>query len=601
MDEPTHCSICLTYRQGPCRPYWKKVEACTKDHEVPDKKEGDNEESGSSHEDDENRPDDPPCLKYMMPWIDCASGFRNLYALIEMDTNYTEGIADLEATAANELCWAPQAEPSVDWSAWQDYVELLNPEWKLPKDANVFDDGKQHFWQSLGHSKDPELVQVEAQVPTTLGEGILECAYALDQNGDVIGFAYGTKPSEAAASKDDKDNGDDKKDNNDSGMASMTIRILPTRTRHVVLAASYTHVNEEKRKAAEADKDSKDDGIESHIFKSRPLQLDVVADRNTKILIASFKIHETSATISASALLHKIFVFFVVAMIPNNDVLFGVAIGLGLWFIKTVYSFLKIESCADIQKKALQPIPSLGDDSAITVWGFQKEGEYPAYERGVCDGSPYVARVEVYLRLLKQPYVKKVSVDLSENPRSKLPFANVHGKMVDDSGKIIDAINAAMNKGDPLEELSKEHQTQAHLIRRLLTGSFYWVRYDMNFGTEIGRQAVKDELAHKTLHQCDGTGRMPLCDVVEQGEADLRALTALLWKSKTKYILSTPKPTVIDTDVYAFVSHLFYDTTPSEMDWVVAAKDELPLLVKYIEHMRELLFPELAGDKLKSS
>ena len=307
------------------------------------------------------------------------------------------------------------------------------------------------------------------------------------------------------------------------------------------------------------------------------------------------------------------------SMIPNSDLLVGVAIGLGLWFVKTVYSLLKVESCADIQKKALQPIPPLGDDGAITVWGFQKEGEYPAYERGVCDGSPYVARVEVYLRLLKQPYVKKVSMDLSENPRSKLPFANVYGQMVDDSGKIIDAINAAKNIGDPLVALSKDHQTQAHLIRRLLTGSFYWVRYDMNFGTETGRQAVKDELA-KTLPLVarpfvnafviksqaanlfgQGTGRMPLYEVIEQGEADLRALTALLWKSKTKYILSTAKPTVIDTDVYAFVSHLFYDTTPSEMDWVIAMKDELPLLVQYIEHMRELLFPELAGGKLKSN
>ena len=307
------------------------------------------------------------------------------------------------------------------------------------------------------------------------------------------------------------------------------------------------------------------------------------------------------------------------SMIPNNDVLFGFAVGLGLWFVKTVYSFLKVESCADIQKRALQPIPTMGDPDAITVWGFQKEGEYPAYERGVCDGSPYVARVELYLRLTKQPYIKKVSLDLSENPRTKLPFANVFGKMVDDSGKIIDAISMATAEVDPLADLSKDQQTQAHLIRRLLTGSFYWIRYDMNFGTEVGRQAVKDEMAKNVPLVArpfvnamviksqaanlfgQGTGRMPLYEVIEQGEADLHALAALLKKSKTKYILSTPKPTVIDTDVYAFVSHLFYDTTPSAMDWVVNVKNDLPLLVQYIEHMRDILFPELAGGKVKST
>merc|ERR1712232_1242269 len=44
---------------------------------------------------------------------------------------------------------------------------------------------------------DPELVTVEAKVPASMGVGILECAYALDQDGNVIGFAYGTKPSDA--------------------------------------------------------------------------------------------------------------------------------------------------------------------------------------------------------------------------------------------------------------------------------------------------------------------------------------------------------------------------------------------------------------------
>jgi hypothetical protein len=278
QDEPTHCSICQTYRQGPCRPYWRKVEACTKDHEVPDKPKDDDVDET----DDENRPD-PPCLKYMMPWIDCASGYRNLYALIELDTNYTEGIADLEATASRELCWAPRAEPTVDWSAWQDYLELLHPDWQLPKATES--DAKQHFWKTLDHSQDPELVQVEAKVPNTMGEGILECAYALDQNGHVIGFAYGTKPSEAAAAKDKKES---KEESGDSDMVSMTIRILPTGTRHVVVAASYTHVNEEKKKAAEKDKVSKDDGIESHIYKSRPLRLDIVTNRNNvKVNIAA--------------------------------------------------------------------------------------------------------------------------------------------------------------------------------------------------------------------------------------------------------------------------------------------------------------------------
>ena len=100
-----------------------------------------------------------------------------------------------------------------------------------------------------------------------------------------------------------------------------------------------------------------------------------------------------------------------------------------------------------------------------------------------------------------------------------------------------------------------------------------------------------------------GFGRMPLQDIISQGEADLRVLNAVVCESKTKFILGTKEATVVDTDVYAFVSHLFYDTTPSEMDWVVGIKEELPKLVQYIDRMRVLIFPEFSGGtkKVKSS
>lgn len=289
QDEPTHCSICMTYRQGPCRPYWRKVEACTKDHELPQKEEGDDDTD--KDDDDDNSPD-PPCLKYMMPWIDCASGFRNLYALIELDANYTEGIADLEESADKTLCWAPgsKAHPSVDWQPWQDYVELLNPDWKLPRSSSTTSSKKKedsHFWKSLDHSEDPELVQVEATVATSTKDGgILECGYAVDQNGHVIGFVYGTKPGEAAATKGENNT----KQAAVNETATMTIRLSPSQTRHVVIGAAYTYVDETKAKkmaSSKSDGNMKDDNaLLSHIYKSRPFQLDSVANRSTKINIA---------------------------------------------------------------------------------------------------------------------------------------------------------------------------------------------------------------------------------------------------------------------------------------------------------------------------
>jgi hypothetical protein len=255
-DEPTHCSICLTYRQGPCRPYWRKVEACTKENEV--KKDDESEEGGEKEqENSEEEQPDPPCLKYMLPWIECATGYRNLYNLIELDTNYTMGIADLEKEATMEACWAPSAEPTVDWSAWQAYV-ASHPEWKLPKRDTKNSKPKVALWKTLGTDKDPELVDILASVPSTRGDGVLECAYAVDQDGNVLGFTYGTKPSEAAkqtASESEEE----------AGKVELKIRLLPLHTRKITLAAAYTQ--------STTGGSAEEDPLESHIFKSRPMSL----------------------------------------------------------------------------------------------------------------------------------------------------------------------------------------------------------------------------------------------------------------------------------------------------------------------------------------
>lgn len=339
QDEPTHCSICMTYRQGPCRPLWRKVEACTKDNELPTKEEREEQENSGENENDDNydessRPD-PPCLKYMMPWIECASGYRNLYALIELDTNYTEGIEDLEATASQHLCWmpgAPAAEaPTVDWSAWQDYVTVLNPDWALPSQKTTttpnpkYIDVKQPWigdilassrkketntsktnhkktplWKTLDQSSDPEVVSIEAKVPTVREEspassgkmGVMECAYAVDQDGHVLGFAYGMRPGDAVAGKKQQGEEDNKADggesesetsiseDNDEGFTTMTIRLLPDRTRHIVIAASYTQVaTDGNDESGQGEGTEKNDNFETHVYKSKPMRLDEMASR----------------------------------------------------------------------------------------------------------------------------------------------------------------------------------------------------------------------------------------------------------------------------------------------------------------------------------
>jgi len=267
-DEPTHCSICMTYRQGPCRPYWRKVEACTKDGEKSKKEEGEEEESSS--------PDEPStrCFKYMMPWIDCASQYRNLYTLIEMDTNYTEGVEELEATSRH-FCWVPGKEPKIDWSNWEQ-SETKELEETLEAGAVYEETGKAvPLWKTFDPANgDPKFIEIDAKVPATInsGDGILECAYALDQDNNVIGFAYGTKPSELMEDSGKNDDGDEKKSNDDTKgnldkMVALSIKLVESRTKGFTLAASYTH------RIEKTNGDNSPMGLESHLYKSKPFAL----------------------------------------------------------------------------------------------------------------------------------------------------------------------------------------------------------------------------------------------------------------------------------------------------------------------------------------
>jgi hypothetical protein len=123
----------------------------------------------------------------------------------------------------------------------------------------------------------------------------------------------------------------------------------------------------------------------------------------------------------------------------------------------------------------------------VTVWGFATAPTGP-----VCDQSPFVARVECFLRLHGIPYIKNATKGLRENPhRQKMPVANVKGTMVDDSQRIIDTIKQKFSIVDAT--LSPNDRAMTFTIRQLLFQSFYFVSLYNAFATEEGvaaRRAV---------------------------------------------------------------------------------------------------------------
>jgi glutathione S-transferase len=297
------------------------------------------------------------------------------------------------------------------------------------------------------------------------------------------------------------------------------------------------------------------------------------------------------------------------AILDSPDFWYGVLSVSGLAVVRWLRAIHVAPAVATVQKLATTPVPYLGNDEVITVWGFDKSGCNRDWNQGVSDQSPFVCRVEAYLRLIRKPYVKEETKGLRENPRGKVPIANVKGIMVDDSTRIIETIKNTF--GITVDDkLTPEQRTQGYLIQQLLQHSLYWVLLHQNFGTELGRTNFSKEFAKLSMpgymkflltkmiyrklngQLCgSGYGLIPAAELVKRGQADIRALSSLL--KDNKYILGTSEATSYDSDVYSFVSMLFFDTNQSAFQWVTEIKEECLNLVEYVKRMRKLLYPEL--------
>ncbi|KAL7574641.1 hypothetical protein ACA910_002990 [Epithemia clementina (nom. ined.)] len=191
-DEPTDCSMCLTFRQGPCRPFWRKLERCFKDNDA-------DQEKGAAR-----------CVRYFKPHQECLMDYMNLYLLLQHEMKQ-EMIEEIELAFRKEDERRSLAMPNIDWSLWQTFLKEQGPQFRqtkvgLPKETPL--------WKRLPEDTEPVLVNLSVALPQVdeSTKWILKLAYMLDQDGKVLGFVYNEAYSDLT--KEAKKKGE-KTDNND--------------------------------------------------------------------------------------------------------------------------------------------------------------------------------------------------------------------------------------------------------------------------------------------------------------------------------------------------------------------------------------------------
>jgi isoprene-epoxide---glutathione S-transferase len=237
---------------------------------------------------------------------------------------------------------------------------------------------------------------------------------------------------------------------------------------------------------------------------------------------------------------------------------------------------------------------------------IKMHGYIPAW--GVPDVSPFVTKIDCYLRMVGVPYelVKLERGDLTKTPKGKLPVIEDDGETVCDSVFIVEYLKKKY--GDTLDaDMSASERAIAVAFGRMLEESFYWYLVQMRYRKDESfkvydpiwvefldfvppeeRTGPVNEFRERILHEfywC-GKGRHSTEEVEELARQEYDALSAFL--ADKPYFLGQ-RPRSIDATVYAWLIHAMRVPFPG---LIKDYGNSLANLVAYCDRMRDRYYPD---------
>lgn len=229
----------------------------------------------------------------------------------------------------------------------------------------------------------------------------------------------------------------------------------------------------------------------------------------------------------------------------------------------------------------------------------------PAF--GLPDASPFVMKVETYLRITDQKY-EVVSGDVRKAPRKQLPFIEVDGKIVPDSTAIVDQLEGTRSEkldahldasqravSQAFKSMLEEHLYFGLLFMRWVTDDG-WTVFEPTLREMLGQMGVpglmrgmvcksaRKQVTNRVWTQ--GLGREPRSEVVG---ACTRLLDALSVQLGDKSYFCGDRPTTYDATVYAFAAGVLCPAFDNEVRKHAASKSNL---VSYADRLAKQYWKE---------
>ncbi len=198
---------------------------------------------------------------------------------------------------------------------------------------------------------------------------------------------------------------------------------------------------------------------------------------------------------------------------------------------------------------------------------------------GMRDASPFVLKLETYLRLAGIAYNTNLVMDPRKAPKGKLPYIMDDGKTIADSSLCITYLKDKY--GDPLgEDLSAEQHAIGHAVKTMLEERTYWalvnhrwmedknalIIRDIWFGAIpafmrgfVFGKIVKDMKKGMYAH---GIGRHSHAEIYGFALQDLKAVEDIL--GNTPYLLGKT-PSEYDASTYGLLANFIAKPFPSVM------------------------------------
>jgi glutathione S-transferase len=223
----------------------------------------------------------------------------------------------------------------------------------------------------------------------------------------------------------------------------------------------------------------------------------------------------------------------------------------------------------------------------------------PAF--GLPDASPFVMKVETYLRMTEQKYETN-SADVRKAPRAQLPYVDIDGKLIPDSTAIIDylegkraeKLDAHLDAGQravayAFKSMLEEHLYFGVLFMRWATDDG-WTVFEPSLREMLGKMGVpslmrgmisksaRKQVTGRTRTQ--GIGRQPRAELVANC---IKMIDAFAEQLGDKPYFCGDKPTTYDATTYAFAAGVLCPAFDNELHKHAKTKKNL---VSYADRMK---------------